>query len=82
MRRRYIQMDEEGEWFRLMKWLREQRDAATQQVLSGACTPEDYRSFCARHAAFDETLNQARIIRRGEDVRPPPPPSLLRSVEE
>ncbi len=74
---------ESGEgWPRLMAWLREKRDEAQRLVMTGQLSREDYLGMSMRYAAFVETLDQAKVISRGEDVKPTASPTAIQEQIE
>ena len=68
-------------WSRLRDWINQQQADCQSQIMSGACTPEDYRALCAQAQAWTSALNQMKLIASGKDILERRAPSPLRNVE-
>ncbi len=73
------------DWGRLRRRLRQMSDDASQAVMSGGCTHEDYLAQCARHSTLKEVIELTSEIRRGDDLKESSPSAVgswWKAVEE
>jgi hypothetical protein len=73
------------DWSRLRRRLRQMTESASEAVLAGGCTHDEYLAHCARYQVLQEVLSIASEIRRGDDLKQAEPSAVgswLKSVEE
>ena len=74
--------DPDDDWSRFLRKMGERRRVLMNELASGGCDQNQYHSYCGRIAMIDEVVETSRVVRRGEDIRPPEARPPLRSPEE